>query len=72
MTPRSVSRWDLATATGQPVPFGEEEAEEALARAQAALPAQYRGTGMAFGDIVEVPEDAPAVARLMGFMGRTP
>ena len=64
--------WDLAIATDQRVPYTEAEAEEVLARAQATLPAQYRGEGMPFGDIVPVPDDAPAVDRLAGFMGRDP
>jgi uncharacterized protein (TIGR03086 family) len=64
--------WDLARATGQPIPYTEEEASEALGRAQQTLPPQYRGEGMAFGDIVEVSDDAPAIDRLAGFMGRSP
>lgn len=64
--------WDLATATGQPVPYTEDEAAEVLARAERTLPPQYRGAGMPFGDIVPVPGDAAAVDRLMGFMGRSP
>lgn len=64
--------WDLAVATGQAVPFTEEEAEATLARAQATLPPEYRGEGMSFGHIVAVDEGAPAVDRLVGFMGRDP
>jgi uncharacterized protein (TIGR03086 family) len=64
--------WDLAVATGQVVSFTEEEAEATLARAQATLPAEYRGDGKAFGHIVAVGEGAPAVDRVAGFMGRDP
>ena len=64
--------WDLATATGQPKPWSEEQAAEVLARAQTTLPPQYRGEGMPFGDIVDVPESAPAADRVAAFMGRTP
>jgi uncharacterized protein (TIGR03086 family) len=64
--------WDLATATGQPVPYSEEQAAAALARAEATLPPQYRGEGMPFGDQVEVPDSAPAADRLAAFLGRTP
>jgi uncharacterized protein (TIGR03086 family) len=64
--------WDLAVGSGQPVPYTDDEAEQVLARAQATLPPQYRGEGMAFGEIVPVPDDAPAVDRLIGFMGRRP
>ncbi|WP_327267879.1 TIGR03086 family metal-binding protein [Streptomyces sp. NBC_01218] len=64
--------WDLAVATGQPVPFTEEEAAEALARAEVTLPPRFRGEGQAFGEIVPVAEDAPAVDRFVGFLGRDP
>ena len=64
--------WDLATATRQPVPYTEDEAEAALERAQATLPPQYRGEGQPFGDIVDVPASAPALDRFVGFLGRDP
>ncbi|MGP4043255.1 TIGR03086 family metal-binding protein [Streptomyces sp. 2A115] len=64
--------WDLAKATGQPIPFTEEEAAETLARAEVTLPPQYRGEGMSFGHIVPVDENAPAVDRLVAFLGRHP
>jgi len=63
---------DLAIATGQPVPFSDEELETTLARAKVSLPEQYRGEGQAFADVVPVADDAPALDRLLGFMGRTP
>jgi uncharacterized protein (TIGR03086 family) len=62
--------WELAVATGQPVPYTEAEASEALARAEATLKDEYRGD--AFGPRVEVPADAPAVDRFVAFMGREP
>ena len=64
--------WDLAVATGQRVPFTETEAETTLRRADGMLPSEYRGAGMPFGDVVPVPDDAPAVDRLVGYMGRDP
>jgi uncharacterized protein (TIGR03086 family) len=64
--------WDLAVATGQPVPYSDDEAAAVLARAEGTLPPQYRGEGMPFGDIVPVAPDAPAIDRLVGFMGRAP
>ncbi len=64
--------WDLAVATGQPVPFSEDEAQQVLARAERTLPPQYRGGDMPFGDIVPMPDDAPAIDRMIGFMGRDP
>ena len=64
--------WDLATATKQAVPFTDDEAAQALALAEGTLPAQYRGADQPFGDIVDVPDTAPAVDRFIGFMGRDP
>ncbi|MDQ1635520.1 MAG: hypothetical protein QOJ32_2329 [Frankiaceae bacterium] len=64
--------WDLATATGQPLPFGEAEAEAALAAGRQFLTPEYRGPDKSFGDEVPVPDDAPAVERLIGFLGRDP
>lgn len=64
--------WDLAVATGQDVPFSDEEAEATLAAARATLPPEYRGPDKSFGEIVPVPGDAPAVDRAVAFLGRTP
>jgi uncharacterized protein (TIGR03086 family) len=64
--------WDLAKATRQQIPFTDKEASEVLARAEATLPAQYRGEGKAFGVIVEVPANATSLDRFVGFMGRRP
>lgn len=63
---------DLARATDQPVPFTDAELELVLERALVTLPGQYRGEGRPFGPRVDVPDTAPAVDRLRGFMGRTP
>jgi len=62
--------WDLATATGQPIPYSDAEGAEALARAEATLPDEYRGD--AFGPKVPIADDAPAVDRFIAFMGRDP
>ncbi|MFI6486946.1 TIGR03086 family metal-binding protein [Streptomyces sp. NPDC050564] len=64
--------WDLAVATGRAVPFTEEEAAQTLNRAKATLPPQYRGENMPFGEIVPVDENAPAMDRLVAFLGREP
>ncbi|MEO8162722.1 MAG: TIGR03086 family metal-binding protein, partial [Ilumatobacteraceae bacterium] len=64
--------WDLATATGQPIPYTAQEAKETLKRAVANLPPQYRGEDKPFANIVEVADSAPAIDRLVGFMGRQP
>jgi uncharacterized protein (TIGR03086 family) len=64
--------WDLATATGQAVPFSADEAEAALAAGRVMLKPEYRGPGKTFGDEVEPPDDATAVERLVAFLGRDP
>jgi uncharacterized protein (TIGR03086 family) len=64
--------WDLAVATGQPVPYTDDEAEEVLRRAHSTLSPEFRGEGKSFGEIVPVPDDAPPIDRLVGFMGRRP
>jgi uncharacterized protein (TIGR03086 family) len=64
--------WDLAIATSQRVPFTEQEADETLARARRTLPPETRGDGSAFGEVVPVSEAAPAVDRLVAFLGRRP
>ncbi|MDQ2723155.1 MAG: TIGR03086 family metal-binding protein [Actinomycetota bacterium] len=61
---------DLAVATGQTVPFSEEELEVTLERARATLPEQFRGEGKPFGPMIDVAANAPALDRLFGFMGR--
>jgi uncharacterized protein (TIGR03086 family) len=64
--------WDLATATGQHVPYSDGEAAAALQVAQAMLRPEFRGDGKAFGDEVAVPDDADDVTKLIGFIGRDP
>jgi uncharacterized protein (TIGR03086 family) len=61
---------DLASATGQAVPFTDDELAVGLERAERTLPDQYRGEGKPFGRIVDVPESAPVLDRFLGFMGR--
>ena len=64
--------WDLATATGQPVPYSAAEAQAALDAGQQMLKPEYRGPGKTFGAQVPVADDAGAVERLVGFLGRDP
>jgi uncharacterized protein (TIGR03086 family) len=64
--------WDLATATGQPVPYTDTEGAKVLQRAEQTLPPQYRGPDMPFGVEVPIAASAPAVDRLIAFMGRDP
>lgn len=63
---------DLASGAGLPVPYSDEEAQDALGRVQQTLQPEFRGPGKGFGEIVPVPEDAPAVDRFLGFVGRHP
>lgn len=64
--------WDLATATRQPIPYTEQEAEATLTRAVATLPPEYRGENTPFGVVVPIDDDAPAIDRLVAFLGRRP
>ena len=64
--------WDLAVATGQPVPYTELEAQAALDAARGMVMPAYRGPGKTFGYEVEVGADASAVDRLVAFIGRNP
>lgn len=66
--------WDLATGSGQPIPYTEDEAQAVLDRAKQGPMANdaYRGPDKPFGHIVDVPESAPAITRFAGFMGRQP
>lgn len=64
--------WDLATATGQPIPYTDEEASEVLQRARVTLPPEFQGDGQSFGAVIPVPDDARPIDQLMGFMGRPP
>ncbi|MCU1677774.1 MAG: hypothetical protein JWM93_2532 [Frankiales bacterium] len=64
--------WDLATATSQPVPFTDAEAEAALGGLRGILRPEYRGADKTFGDEVPAPADASALDRFVGFIGRDP
>ena len=59
---------DLAMATGQPIPFTDDELGVALARGEATLRDDYRGD--AFGPRLDVSADAPVRDRFLAFMGR--
>jgi len=62
--------WDLARSTGQPVALDEAECEALLA-GMLPLDDVLRASGQ-YGPRVPVPDDAPAVDRLVGFIGRDP
>ena len=62
--------WDLARATGQPVALDESElpsCSPGCGRSTTLL----RSSGQ-YGPRVPVPDDAPAMDRLVGFIGRDP
>jgi uncharacterized protein (TIGR03086 family) len=64
-----VHGWDLATATGQAVPFTDAEAEVALGMRSMLTP---EARGSMFGPELPIADDAPALARLVAFAGRRP
>ncbi|HCU92876.1 MAG TPA: TIGR03086 family protein [Actinobacteria bacterium] len=65
-----VHGWDLARATGQPADFPDDVAARALAATRKQLTSRPEGPGAPFAAEVQVPEDARAVDRLAGFLGR--
>jgi uncharacterized protein (TIGR03086 family) len=62
--------WDLARATGQPAPFPGDLAERGLVVARRQLEDRPAGVHRPFGDEVETADNAPAIDRLAGFLGR--
>jgi uncharacterized protein (TIGR03086 family) len=63
---------DLARAIGHPWEPAPTAAEVALTGARGMMSDEYRGVGKDFGEAVPVPDDAPALERLLGFSGRDP
>jgi len=68
----SVHTWDLARATGQDPVFDDASVELALATMRVGMPAERRGGEIPFGPVVPVADDAPAIHRLVGWVGRRP
>ncbi|MFC6014863.1 TIGR03086 family metal-binding protein [Plantactinospora solaniradicis] len=65
--------WDLARATGQSFTCDQASTEAVLAfTTETARPEQAAGRDGLFGPVVEVPPDAPALDRALGFAGRDP
>lgn len=65
--------WDLARATGQPFGCDPASAEAVLAfTTMSAQPEQAAMRDGLFGPVVDVPEDASAFDRALGFAGRDP
>lgn len=67
-----VHGWDLARATGQQWDPPAETADAAREFLAGMVAPEHRGAGGMFGPEVAVPEDAPALDRLIGFSGRDP
>jgi uncharacterized protein (TIGR03086 family) len=65
-----VHGWDLARATGQSASFDDELVAHCLGFAQQVITDQMRGP--LIGPPVSVPDTAPPIERLAGFMGRHP
>lgn len=65
--------WDLARATGQAFACDPASTEAVLAfTRESAQPEQASNREGLFGPVVDVPEDAPAFDRALGFAGRDP
>ncbi|WP_249998644.1 TIGR03086 family metal-binding protein [Actinoplanes sp. M2I2] len=64
--------WDLAVATGRQWRPDPMAAEQALAVARTVVQPAYRGEGMPFGAEVAIDSAAPALDRLVAFLGRDP
>ena len=64
-----VHGWDLARATGQQMAFPEDVAEQELQFSRGAI-SQIPPGRTPFGPSQPVPEDAPAIDRLAGLLGR--
>ncbi|MFB9314389.1 TIGR03086 family metal-binding protein [Nocardioides plantarum] len=65
--------WDLAAALGDTSGLDDALAATCLAPLQGALPAGIRDEDrVPFGAVVPVPDDAPALDRLLGWVGRDP
>jgi len=63
--------WDLAKATEQSTALDADVLDAAWELAPLMLSDDYRAAGM-YGQIVDVPDDAPVQDKLAAFTGRTP
>lgn len=68
----TVHSWDLARALGRDADLDPDLAETSFGPMRGALPAEPRGGPIPFGPVIEVPADAPAYDRLLGWLGRDP
>ncbi|MFT7599286.1 MAG: hypothetical protein ACI8TP_002215 [Acidimicrobiales bacterium] len=68
-----VHAWDLATAVGADVAWNQELAAATLVGSQMGLPAEIRDDPeVPFGAVVPTADDAPAMDRLVAWLGRSP
>ena len=68
-----VHGWDLATATGQQMAPDQGVAEAVLGTEWPSMCADVRNAHPSiFAPEIPVPNDAPAMDRLVGFLGRDP
>ena len=65
--------WDLARATGQPFTCDPASTQAVLAFTEMSTQPEFAANreGL-FGPVVDVPQDAPAFDRALGFAGRDP
>ena len=68
----TVHTWDLASATNQSVIFDDAIVGASLDGMGQVLPAEYRGDGIPFSEVVAVAADAPLIDRLVAWTGRRP
>ena len=66
-----VHGWDYATATTHPIDVAESLADYVLGLAHKVITPEGRAT-VGFDDPVALPDDAPALDRLIAFTGRDP
>jgi uncharacterized protein (TIGR03086 family) len=64
--------WDLARAAGLAWEPAEETSEHALEVFRAVIQPSFRGPGLPFGHEIPVEPDAPALDRMLAFVGRDP
>lgn len=69
-----VHGWDVARAVGQDPVLDEESCRTVLTMGQRwpDVPQVWGGPGAPWGNRVPVTDDAPAAARMLGFLGRSP
>jgi uncharacterized protein (TIGR03086 family) len=67
-----VHGWDLASAIGEPVDFDDRLAEQLLEFSRSAISTEAGTRAPRIGPEVPVPDDATAMARLLGYLGRRP